>query len=81
MTTINFTAVQAAAEKLAGIAADCARIDRAADLLHIAHDAWCAGDPDYPCLASAESVAEWLVDDEELARAAESYVPAMRAAA
>lgn len=85
---VNFTAVEAAASKLAlryQSSADSAMYPsmceryakRARDLRHIALDASAAGEIDDPCLVSANSVLNWLHDDHELCVAAESYVPAM----
>ena len=82
---MNLPAIEAAANKLAAAAEwHAARTTfedqrkgfakRASDLRHIAMDAASAGDAEYPCEASLESVRWWLESDDALA--AESYIPA-----
>lgn len=79
---VDLAAVEAAARKLADNAEfHAARstmapvregyLRRAADLRHIAADAACANDPEYPCDASLQSVLTWLWDDTDLARASQ----------
>jgi hypothetical protein len=77
---LNLPAIEAAALKLADRYAYHGRHETARALRHIAADAASAGDDEYPCAASLESVEEWLAWDDELALAAESYVPAIGAA-
>lgn len=54
------------AESLARTADWHRRTNRAEVLRHIAADALCAADPEYPCAASLASVESWLLDDDEL---------------
>jgi hypothetical protein len=73
-TSGQLNAVAAAAERKLARGGWSARY--ADELAHIASDARSAADPEYPCGASLHSVMSYLEGDDDLAWAAESYVPA-----